>query len=74
MTTTNIGYRWFNGTGIPLGPDATTEERFMLNADGSRLDYTMTVTDPATFTAPVTLRKAWEWRPGEQIRPYECRQ
>ena len=69
----DIGYRWFNGTGIPLGPDATTEERFTLNADGSRLDYTMTVTDPATFTAPVTLRKAWEWRPGEQLRPYECR-
>ena len=71
--TVDIGYRWFNGTGVPLGPDATTEERFVLNADGSRLDYTMTVTDPATFTAPVTLRKAWEWRPGEQLRPYECR-
>ena len=73
VMTTNIGYRWFNGTGIPLGPGATTEERFTLNADGSRLDYTMTVTDSATFTAPVTLRKAWEWRPGEQLRPYECR-
>ena len=72
--TTNIGYRWFNGTGIPLGPGAAIEERFTLNADGSRLEYTMTVTDPATFTAPVTLRKAWEWRPGEQVRPYECRQ
>jgi hypothetical protein len=74
VTTTNIGYRWFNGTGIPLGPDAAIEERFAPNADGSRLEYTMTVTDAATFTAPVTLRKAWEWRPGEQVRPYECRQ
>ena len=73
VTTTNIGYRWFNGTGIPLGAGATTEERFSLNGDGSRLEYTMLITDPATFTAPVTLRKAWEWRPGEQIRPYECR-
>jgi hypothetical protein len=73
VTTTNIRYRWFNATGIPLGPNAATEERFTLNADGSRLEYTMIVTDPATFTAPVTLRKAWEWRPGEQIRPYECR-
>lgn len=73
VTTTDIGYRWLNGTGIPLGPDATTEERFELNADGSRLEYTMTITDPATFTSPVTLRKAWEWRPGEQVRPYECR-
>jgi hypothetical protein len=73
VVTTNIDYGWFNATGIPLGPNAMTEERFMLNADGSRLDYTMVVTDPATFTAPVTLRKSWEWRPGEQVRPYECR-
>jgi hypothetical protein len=74
VTTTNIGYRWFNGTGIPLGPGATIEERFALNGDGSRLEYTMTVADVATFTQPVTLRKSWEWRPGEQVRPYECRQ
>lgn len=74
VTTADIGYPWFNGTGIPLGPNATTEERFEQSADGSRLNYTMTVTDLATFTAPVTLRKAWEWRPGEQVRPYECRQ
>lgn len=74
VMTTNISYRWVNGTGIPLGPNAATEERFTLNADGSRLEYTMTITDAATFTAPVTLRKAWEWRPGEQVRPYECRQ
>jgi hypothetical protein len=73
VTTTNIGYRWFNGTGIPLGAGATIEERFALNGDGSRLEYTMLVTDPTTFTAPVTLRKAWEWRPGEQVKPYECR-
>ncbi|HEY3518951.1 MAG TPA: DUF6152 family protein [Gammaproteobacteria bacterium] len=74
VTTTNIGYRWFNGNGIPLGPGAALEERFTLNDDGSRLDYTMTVTDPATFTAPVTLRKSWEWRPGERVNPYQCRQ
>jgi hypothetical protein len=74
VTTTNLGYRWFNGTGIPLGANAAIEERFTLNDDGSRLEYTMVVADPATFTAPVTLRKAWEWRPGEQVRPYECKQ
>jgi len=73
VTTTELGYRWLNGTGVPLGPNASIEERFTLNADGSRLEYTMTVTDAATFTSPVTFRKAWEWRPGEQVRPYECR-
>ncbi len=74
VSTTNLGYGWLNGTGIPLGPDAALEERFALNADGSRLEYTMIVTDPSTFSRPVTLRKAWEWRPGEELHPYECRQ
>jgi hypothetical protein len=73
VTTTDLGYAWFNGTGIPLGAGAAIEERFALNADGSRIEYTMTVTSPATFTRPVTLRKEWEWRPGEQLHPYECR-
>jgi hypothetical protein len=70
--TIDVGYAWVNGMGIPLGPDATMEERFELNADGSRLEYTLKVNDAATFTTPATFRKAWEWRPGEQLRPYEC--
>jgi hypothetical protein len=73
VTTTDVTYRHFNGTGIPLGPAAQFEERFTLSADGSRLDYVMTVTDSATFLRPVTLRKAWEYRPGEALKPYECR-
>jgi hypothetical protein len=70
--TTDIDYPHFDGRGIPLGRGARVEERFTPNADGSRLLYTMKVTDPATFTEPVTLEKQWEWRPGEQVRPYDC--
>jgi hypothetical protein len=73
VETTDIDYPYLNFSGVPLGPDARIEERFALNDDGSRLDYTMTLNDPATFTEPVTFRKAWEWRPGEQVRPYDCR-
>ncbi len=72
VETTDIDYPYFNGTGIPQGAESRIEERFSLNDDGSRLEYTMTITDPATFTAPVTVSKAWEWRPGEEVRPYEC--
>jgi hypothetical protein len=72
VSTTNIDYPHFDGRGIPLGKGAGVEERFSLNPDGSRLLYTMTVVDPLTFTAPVTLKKEWEWRPGEQVRPYNC--
>jgi hypothetical protein len=74
VTTTNVGYRWLNGNGIPLGPGATLDEVFALSDDGSQLRYSLTITDPATFTAPVTLRKSWEWRPGERVNPYQCRQ
>jgi Family of unknown function (DUF6152) len=73
VETSDIDYPHFDGRGIPLAPGARVEERFTLNADGSRLDYTLTVTDPGTFTAPVTLEKQWEWRPGEHVRPYGCR-
>lgn len=72
VETTGIEYPYFNATGIPQSAASRIEERFALNEDGSRLKYTMIVTDPATFTEPVTLTKAWEWRPGEEVRPYEC--
>jgi hypothetical protein len=74
VTTTNVGYRWVNGTGIPLGAGATFNEVFTLSDDGSRLGYALTITDPTTFTAPVTLRKSWEYRPGERVNSYQCRQ
>ena len=73
VETTEIDYPHFDGRGIPLARGARVEERFTLNADGSRLDYTMKVTDPVTFTEPVMLAKQWEWRPGEQVRPYACK-
>ena len=73
VETRGADYKFFNATGIPVDAAARYDERFTLSADGSGLEYALTVTDPATFTAPITLRKTWEWRPGEQVRPYDCR-
>jgi len=73
VETADIDYPFLNATGIPLTRAVRIEERFALSEDGSRLDYTMIITDPATFTESVTLTKAWEWRPGEEVRPYDCR-
>jgi hypothetical protein len=73
VETSGVDYNYFNASGVPLGLEARLEERFALHGGGSRLEYVLTVNDPATFTAPVVLRKAWEWRPGEQVRPYDCR-
>jgi hypothetical protein len=72
VETTGIDYPYFDKTGIRQSSAVRTEERFTLTPDGSRLDYEMTVTDPATFTEPVILTKSWVWRPNDGVRPYDC--
>lgn len=72
VTTTRISDPYFDDLGTPQSADSRVVERFTLSEDESRLDYTATITDPGSFTAPVTLTGFWEWIPGEQIRPFNC--
>jgi hypothetical protein len=72
ITTTNIDWPFFDDIGTPQSEDVETVERFTLSADERRLDYTLTVTDSQTFTAPFTLDGHWNWVPGEVIKPYNC--
>jgi hypothetical protein len=72
VVTHGVDWPYFNPTGIPQGSDVEMTEIFKLSADASRLEYELTVVDPATFTEPVHLDKQWVWRPGEQVRPYSC--
>jgi hypothetical protein len=73
VVTTNIDYPWFDKYGTPQSPDLQLVERFSLSADKTRLDYTVTATDPKVFTAPVVMKRQWLWVPGEIIRPYNCK-
>jgi hypothetical protein len=73
VTTTRSSWGHFDSVGIPLSADAVMVERFTPSADGARLDYTLTVTDAATFTAPVEVRKSWIWRPEVTRGAFECR-
>ncbi len=70
--TTRIDWPFFDQSGIPQSDAMDVVERFSVSEDGSRLNYVLTVTDSATFTEPVTLRKFWVWRPGEEVQPFEC--
>jgi len=72
VDTRSIDWHHFNTTGIPQSSQARLQERFSLSGDGANLDYTITVTDPETFTEPVTMRKQWVWRAGETVEPFEC--
>lgn len=73
VVTTRSNWGYFDSVGIPLTIDAVMVERFEPSADGARLEYTLNVTDPATFTAPVDLKKTWIWRPEVTRGTYECR-
>ncbi len=72
VTTTRLGWGHYDTVGIPLSRDAELYEEFTVAEDGSRLDWTMTITDPATFTEPVELEKFWFYVPGVDVRPFEC--
>ena len=72
VTTNRIDWAYFDPSGIPQGPSSSIVERFTPSADGTRLNYAMTITDPATFSAPVELKRTWVWRPAETVKPYNC--
>jgi hypothetical protein len=56
---------------VPLGPSASFVERFTLSADGSRLHYTILMTDPYALTQPVEQKRSWI-AVNEQVLPYNC--
>ena len=72
VTTTRIDWPFFSQLGIRQSPAVEIVERFTPTADGSRLEYEMTVTDAATFSRPVVLRQHWLWLPSVTLLPYEC--
>jgi hypothetical protein len=70
--TTYIRYPYFDDRGTPQSAAVTVLERYAPSADGSRLDWTVTVTDAATFTEPVVRKGFMAFEAGEQIKPYNC--
>ena len=74
VTTAGVDFAYFDPNGTPQGSDPSFIERFRVSDDGSRLLYEFTATDDELFTESVTVTRDWVWRPGEQVRPYECEQ
>ena len=72
VTTSRIAWRYVDPSGVPQSSSSRIVERFTPSSDGTRLDYTMTITDPQTFTGPVELKRSWVWRVGETVKPYNC--
>jgi len=72
VETSRIDWPYFDQTGIPQSPELEITERFTPSDDGNRLDYGMTVVDPQAFSRSISFSKHWTWRPGEEVKPYNC--
>ena len=70
--TSKVDWPFFDDVGTPQSMDVDIVERFALSPDASRLDYEITVTDPATFTETISLDGYWAWVPGEEVKTYQC--
>jgi hypothetical protein len=72
VRTTRINWPYFNRVGTPQSEAVAIEERIAAVDGGNRLDYVMTVTNPATLVGAFVWEAYWTWRPGERVRRYDC--
>ena len=71
VRTSRIDWPYFDRAGTPQTEAIEIIERFVLSDDQSRLDFDISVTDPATFTRPAHLSGYW-LALGESILRYDC--
>jgi hypothetical protein len=55
----------------PNSPALTTTER-LRRIDPDMIEYRITIDDPATYTAPFTVRTIWTTQPGYEVYEYSC--
>lgn len=72
VETDRISWRHYSQTGLQSSEAIELVERFAPSEDGARLDYELTVTDPALFTRPAVFTKSWVWVPGDQVLAFDC--
>jgi hypothetical protein len=72
VETTRLNEPYLNNVGVPMSPVAKLVERFSPSADGSRLNYTLAITDAESLTTSIEGKRSWVWRPGEKVMPFNC--
>jgi hypothetical protein len=72
VKTDGITWPYIDPRGTPLSPAASLVERFTPTPDGTRLEYSIVITDPESLTEPVELKRSWVARPNEAVKPYNC--
>ena len=57
---------------FPSSATKHVRERFALAPGGKQLDYEVTLDDPEYFTAPITYRAQWNYRPEQKSSGVAC--
>ena len=72
VETDRIHAHFLDMDGAPQSDQITLVESFTPNADYSRLDYRITITDPVNYSEPFELARYFVWRPEMRVHPFEC--
>ena len=72
VDTSRVNAPYFNRSGAPQTENVKINERFTVQEGGNRLEWIMTVDEPATLAEPFVFNGYFVWKPGEAINPYEC--
>lgn len=72
VETTHMQAELFSMEGVLQSENISVVERFMPSADGERMDYRITISDPETFSEDFDLTRYFVWRPDLNVSPYDC--
>jgi len=66
------GYSELDARGQPTSPRLHTVERMTPAADGSSLDFEVTITDPEYYDRPFTIKRSWKRSAARHPFEYDC--
>ena len=72
IETSGIDYHSYGDLGPAQSNRSHVVERYQLSADGTKLDYEITVTDPVMLTGPWLWGGSFVYREEAEIKPWSC--
>jgi hypothetical protein len=72
IETSGIDYHSYGDLGPAQSRESHVVERYKLSADGTKLDYEITVTDPVILAEPWNWGGSFIYRVGAEIKPWSC--
>ena len=72
IETSGIDYHSYGDLGPAESKESHVVERFKLSADGTKLDYEITITDPVMLAEPWIWGGSFVYREGAEIKPWSC--